>query len=107
MWKILQQKKPKNYVIATGNQYSVKDFINIVAKKLSIKINWKGNFLKEKGYWKKRAIIHIDKKYFRPLEVNSLKGDASLARKELNWKPKIDINKLIDEMIFEEMKKKS
>jgi len=105
MWKILQHKKPDDFIIATGKQYSIKQFINIVAKKLKIKIIWKGKGLNEKGYNnKKEPIIECDKNYFRPLDVNTLLGDSSKAKKELNWKPKININMLIDEMIEFELK---
>ena len=104
MWKMLQQRLPKDYVIATGKQYTVKEFINLVCKQLKIKIIWKGKSYKEKGYWNDQAIIEIDKKYFRPTEVDSLKGDYSLAKKELKWHPRIGINQLIKEMISEENK---
>ena len=100
MWKILQQKEPDDYVIATGIQYSIKQFINITAKKLSLKINWKGRGMNEKGYNEKGiAIIECDKNYFRPLDVNTLLGNAKKARKKLKWKPVENINTLIDEMI--------
>ena len=103
MWKMLQQKKPNDFVIATGKQYSIKEFINLTAKKLSMKIIWKGKGLKEKGYNQKGyPIIECDKAYFRPLDVNTLLGDSRKARKMLKWKPKVDINGLIDEMIFSE-----
>ena len=105
MWKILQHKKPDDFIIATGKQYSIKQFINIVAKKLRMQITWKGKGVKEKGYNnKKEPIIECDKNYFRPLDVNTLLGDASKAKKDLKWKPKIDINMLIDEMIEFELK---
>ena len=104
MWKMLNQKKAKDYVIATGTQYSVKTFVNLVAKELNIKISWKGSGLNEKGYWNNQSIIEIDKRYFRPTEVNSLKGNAQLARKELKWKPKYNIASLIKEMIEQEYK---
>jgi len=105
MWKMLQQKKPKDYVISTGKQYSVKYFINLVSKELGIKIIWKGKKMNEKGYLNNREIISIDKKYFRPLEVDSLLGDSSKARKELKWKPNYDIYSLVKEMVIEELKK--
>ena len=77
MWKILQQKKPDDYVIATGVQYSIKQFINLTAKKLEMKITWKGNGIKEKGFDEKGfPIIECDKNYLRPLDVNTLLGDA-------------------------------
>ncbi len=103
MWKILQQKNPDDYVIATGVQYSVKDFINLSAKKLDLKISWKGKGLKEKAYNNEGyPIIECDKNYFRPLDVNTLLGDAKKARKKLKWKPKIKLSSLIDEMINSE-----
>jgi GDPmannose 4,6-dehydratase len=104
MWKILQQKKPDDYVIATGVQYSIKEFINLTSKKLGMKILWKGKGLHEKGIDKSNGdvIIECDKNYFRPLDVNTLLGNANKARKKLKWKPKNDINSLIDEMIKHE-----
>ena len=103
MWKILQQKEPEDYVIATGIQYSIKQFVNLTAKKLKMKIVWKGKGIKEKGFDENgKAIIECDKNYLRPLDVNTLLGDASKARKKLKWKPKEDINSLIDEMIQSE-----
>tara|TARA_A100001011_G_C14315865_1_gene847953 strand:+ start:4143 stop:5189 length:1047 start_codon:yes stop_codon:yes gene_type:complete len=103
MWKILQQNKPDDYVIATGIQYSVKEFINLTAKKLKLKIKWMGTGIKEKAYNDKGyPIIECDKNYFRPLDVNTLLGDSKKARKKLNWKPKINLSSLIDEMIKSE-----
>ena len=102
MWKMLQRKKPDDYVIATGQQYSVKEFINFTAKELGIQIKWKGSGVNEKGYWNNKCIIEIDKKYFRPTEVNSLKGDSSKARRILGWKPNTNIKSLIKEMIESE-----
>ena len=103
MWKILQQNKPDDYVIATGIQYSVKEFISLTAEKLKLKIKWKGAGIKEKAYNEKGyPIIECDKNYFRPLDVNTLLGDSRKARKKLHWKPKIDLSSLIDEMINSE-----
>ena len=103
MWKILQQNKPDDYVIATGVQYSVKEFINLTAKKLKLKIKWKGTGINEKAYNNKGyPIIECDKNYFRPLDVNTLLGDSKKARKKLNWKPKTNLSSLIDEMIKSE-----
>ena len=99
MWKMMQRNKPDDYVIATGQQYSVKEFINFTAKELGIVIQWKGKGINEKGYWNNKCIIEIDKEYFRPTEVNSLKGDSSKARKLLGWKPNTNIKSLIKEMI--------
>ena len=103
MWKMLQQKKPDDFVIATGKQYTVKQFINLVCKQLEIKIKWKGKGLKEKAYNDDgKAIIKIDKSYFRPTEVDSLLGDASKARRILSWKPKMSVDDLIKDMITHE-----
>jgi GDPmannose 4,6-dehydratase len=99
MWKMLQMKKPDDYVIATGQQHSVKEFINFTAKELGIVIQWKGRGINEKGYWNNKCIIEIDKEYLRPTEVNSLKGDSSKARRILGWKPNTNIKSLIKEMI--------
>ena len=105
MWRMLQQKKADDYVIATGNQYSVKQFVIKTSKKLNMKIIWKGKGLNEKGFNEKGyPIIECDKSYFRPLDVNTLLGDAKKARKILKWKPIENINTLIDEMIQSEMK---
>ncbi len=105
MWKILQQKKPDDYVIATGKQLSIRQFINLVAKKLNLNIVWKGKGLKEKGFNPdtKKNIILVDKNYIRPLDVNTLLGNASKARKQLSWKPRTNIQQLIEEMILEEV----
>ena len=105
MWKIMQQKKPKDYVIATGKMLTVKQFIALVCKYLNIKIHWKGKGLNEKGYINKKAIIEIDSRYFRPTEVDQLKGNAAKASKELKWKPKYSIDVLVKEMVEFEMKK--
>jgi GDPmannose 4,6-dehydratase len=104
MWKMLQQKQPKDYVISSGKQYSVKYFVYLVSKELGIKIIWKGKGMKEKGYLNKKVIISIDKKYFRPTEVDSLLGDSNKAKKELKWKPNYDIYSLAKEMVSEELK---
>ena len=105
MWKMMQKKTPQDYVISTGKQYSVKDFINLSLKELNIRYHWKGKGIKEKCYDDKgNCIVECDKEYFRPLEVDTLLGDSSKARKELNWKPKYDINSLVKEMISIELK---
>ena len=105
MWKILQQKKPDDFVIATGKQYSIRQFINFVSKKLNMKIKWLGKGLNERGYdlISKKNIIFVDKNYLRPLDVNTLLGNAAKARKQLSWRPKTNIHKLIEEMISEEV----
>ena len=102
-WRILQQKKPSDYVIATGSTYSVRDFINIASKYLGMKIFWKGYGLNEIGYIKDKGknitIIKIDKNYFRPNEVNYLRGDAKKAFKELKFKPKYSFEDLVKDML--------
>ena len=104
MWKMLQKKSPSDYVIATGKQYSVKNFINMVLKVLDIKFFWRGKGIKSKCYMSNgKCIIQCDKKYFRPLEVDTLLGDSKKAFKELNWKPKKNIQKLIEEMVSSEL----
>ena len=106
MWLMLKQRKPQDFVIATGKQYTVKNFINNVAKKLDMKIFWKGKGINEKGVDKKgRMIIACSRVHYRPLEVNSLLGDARRARKLLKWKPKINVDRLIEDMIETEMDK--
>ena len=105
MWKMLQQKKPNEYVISSGKQYSVKYFVDLIAKELGIQITWKGKGLNEKGYLNNKIIISIDKKYFRPTEVDSLLGDCGKAKKELKWRPHYDIYSLAKDMVSEEIKK--
>ena len=104
MWKILQYKKADDWVIATNKITNVKKFINICAKKLNIDIVWKNKGLNEVGInvKTKKIIIKVSKKYFRPGEVDFLKGDFSKAKKLLKWKPKFEINDLIDDMIHSE-----
>ena len=99
-WRILQQKKPDDYVIATGKNYSVKFFIEKVAKYLDMKIKWKGTGINIKGYDENgNCIIECDKKYFRPAEVDTLLGNASKAKKILKWKPKISFDELVKDMV--------
>ena len=95
-WLMLQSDVPKDYVIATGKQYSVKQFVNLVASELNMSLVWKGKGINEKAYDKfsKKIIIECDKKYFRPLDVNTLLGDAKKARKELKWNPCLPLHLL-------------
>jgi GDPmannose 4,6-dehydratase len=106
-WRILQQKKPEDFIIATGNAYSVKEFVNVAAKLLKLKIQWSGKGLKEKCYLiknkKKELIIKIDKKYFRPNEVHYLKGNAKKAFKKLKFKPKFSFIDLVKDMIEKDL----
>ncbi len=104
-WLILQQKKPDDYVIATGKQYSVKYFINLVAKELKMKIKWKGKGVNEKAFDENnKVIIECSKKYFRPSEVDTLLGNPSKAKRLLRWKPKVSIKELAKEMVKEDFK---
>jgi len=106
MWKMLQQKRPDDYVIATGKQYSVKDFIEETFKYFNIYIIWKGKGSNEKGYDKKSGnlLVKVDPYYFRPNEVHNLKGDYRKAKKILKWKPKTSFKKLVEIMIEAELK---
>ena len=106
MWRMLQSRKPRDYVVSTGKTYSVKQFIDESTKYLKIKTKWIGKGLNQKLINKKnnRVIIKINKKYFRPSEVNYLRGDSSKAQKELKWKPKTNLKKLVKIMIDEEIK---
>ena len=105
MWKILQYKKPDDWVIATNKENTVKNFVNLTTKKLKIKIKWIGKGIKEKAIDMntKKTIIDLDPKFLRPTEVDFLRGDFSKARKKLKWKPMISTNELIDDMIQDEM----
>tara|TARA_B100000965_G_scaffold29803_1_gene22030 strand:+ start:949 stop:1965 length:1017 start_codon:yes stop_codon:yes gene_type:complete len=107
MWKMMQNKIPKDYVIATGQNHSVKDFINMTTKILNLKTQWVGKGLNEKLINKlnKKIIIEIDKKYFRPTEVENLKGDYLNAKKDLKWKPKTNFKDLVKMMIEADLKR--
>ncbi len=104
MWKMLQYKKPEDFVIGTGKTYTIKDFINRAAKKMNINIKWRGKGIKEKAINidNKKVIIECIKLYFRHLVVYYFKSNALKAKKKLNWAPKISINHLINEMIEHE-----
>lgn len=99
-WLILQQPGPDDYVIATGEQHSVREFIECAAEQLGITVNWRGNGREEKGYDDRgRCMVAIDKRYFRPTEVDSLVGDPSKAREKLGWKSKVSFHELVAEMV--------
>ena len=97
-------RKPEDFVIATGKQYSVRDFVNEASKKLDMKIVWKGKELMKKGYLMEKDIIKVDTRYFRPTEVETLLGDANKAKEKLNWSPKISFKELVEEMVEEDLK---
>ena len=98
-WLILQNETPEDFVIATGKQHSVRDFVNLCAKYLNMKIHWKGTGENEVGIFDDREIIKVDKNYFRPAEVETLIGDASKAKEKLNWEPEISFKELVREMV--------
>ena len=103
-WLMLQQKEPDDFVIATGKQYSVKDFINFAAKNLNMVFEWKGKGLNEVGLLDGKEIIKVDPRYFRPAEVENLLGDPTKAKEKLNWFPKISFENLVREMTEEDFK---
>jgi GDPmannose 4,6-dehydratase len=104
-WLMLQQVEPEDFVIASGEQHSVRDFVNAAAKELDIRISWKGKGKEEQGYdQKNRRIVAVDPRYFRPAEVDSLLGDASKARQKLGWAPKVRYAELVAEMVREDLK---
>lgn len=104
-WLMLQQETPEDFVIATGVQFSVRDFVNIAAKELDIIINWQGEGLDEKGYDDSgRCLVSVDERYFRPTEVETLLGDASKAKEKLGWEPKISFSELVKEMVSEDLR---
>ncbi len=105
MWKMLQQKKPNDYVIGTGKTFTIKDFVNKSAKKIGFNLKWVGKGIQEKAIniENKKVIIECKKRYFRPLEVDFLRGNAFKAKKLLKWSPKLSIDNLIDEMIQHEI----
>jgi GDPmannose 4,6-dehydratase len=104
-WLMLQQQQPEDFVIATGIQFSVRDFVSIAAGELGIVIRWDGEGLNEKGYDAAgQCIVSVDPRYFRPTEVETLLGDASKARDKLGWQPKISFNELVAEMVREDLK---
>jgi GDPmannose 4,6-dehydratase len=104
-WLMMQQENPEDFVIATGVQYSVRDFVNAAAKELGMEIFWRGAGQNEKGYDSTgNCIVSVDSRYFRPTEVDTLLGDASKARKKLGWTPKISFEDLVSEMVREDLK---
>jgi GDPmannose 4,6-dehydratase len=106
MWKMLQKKNPSDYVISTGKQYTVKQFVNLVLNELNIRYVWKGKGINEKCFdLNGKCIVACDKEYFRPLEVDTLLGNSKKAKKELNWKPKTSIKNLVKEMVNFDLKK--
>lgn len=108
-WLMLQQEQPDDFVIATGEQYSVRDFVNAAAEELGMKIRWEGEGVNEKGYWinatgGERQIIAVDPRYFRPTEVETLLGDATKAREKLGWTPRTTFRQLVAEMAIADLR---
>jgi GDPmannose 4,6-dehydratase len=104
-WLMLQQDRPEDFVIATGHQHSVRDFVNAAAVELGMPIRWEGSGVEEKGYDDKGVcIVAVDARYFRPTEVETLLGDASKAQRQLGWTPKISFPDLVSEMVREDLK---
>jgi len=104
-WLMLQQDKPEDFVIASGVQYSVRDFVNAAGNELGIHIRWEGTGIDEKGFDEAgNCIVSVDPRYFRPTEVETLLGDASKAKTKLGWSPKTSFNELVKEMVLEDLK---
>lgn len=110
-WLMLQQDQAEDFVIATGIQHTVRDFVNVAAEELGIRIVWKGDGINEVGMMepfyknlKPRIIVRVDPRYFRPTEVESLLGDPTKARQKLGWEPKISFKELVSEMVREDIK---
>jgi GDPmannose 4,6-dehydratase len=105
-WLMLQQEEPEDFVIATGKQYSVRDFVNRAAEEIGISIRWEGTGVEEKGYDRatNECVVAVDPRYFRPAEVDSLLGDASKAKLKLGWEPKISFESLVSEMMREDLR---
>jgi GDPmannose 4,6-dehydratase len=105
-WLMLQQDKPEDYVIATGRQYSVRQFAELAFKEVGINIQWKGKGGDEKGFDSKtgKCLVEVDPHYFRPTEVDTLLGDATKAKKKLGWEPKTSFEELVAEMVSEDLK---
>ena len=102
MWLMLQQDEPDDYVIATGEQYTVREFVNKASNYFGMKIEWMGEGMDEVGYdWNtKRPVVKVSEKYFRPAEVESLLGDATKAKEKLGWEPEISFKELIEDMVL-------
>ena len=103
-WLMLQQETAEDFVIATGIQRSVRDFVNAAADELGMEIQWQGEGVGETGVHQDRVIVRVDPRYFRPAEVETLLGDASRARSKLNWSPRISFEELVAEMVREDLK---
>ena len=103
-WRMLQLDTPEDFVIATGIQYSVRDFVNAAASELEMAIEWQGEGVEETGSRDGNVIVRVDPRYFRPTEVETLLGDATKAREQLGWQPKITFEQMVAEMVREDLK---
>jgi len=107
-WLMLQQDKPEDFCIASGIQYSVRDFVNAAANELGMKIRWEGSGVDAIGYWQQadgeKLIVVVDPRYFRPTEVETLLGDPTKAKEQLGWEPKTTFEELVAEMVREDLK---
>ena len=103
-WLMLQQKQPEDFTISTGEQHTVREFVEVAAKELGIDIKWQGNGVNEKGRWQDKVIVSVDPRYFRPTEVETLLGDSTKAKERLGWSPKITFKDLVKEMVEADLK---
>ena len=105
MWLMLQQDEPEDFVIATGQQTSVREFVRKAASEIGISLRFEGSGLDERAYDQNgRTIVQVDPRYFRPTEVDSLLGDSSKAREKLKWAPKVTFEELVKEMVWSDLK---
>jgi GDPmannose 4,6-dehydratase len=104
-WLMLQQREPKDYVIATGEQHSVRQFVTMAASFLNLRLEWKGAGIDEQALDQNgNVVVAVDPRYFRPAEVETLLGDSTKARRELGWSPRTDFRTLVEEMALEDLK---
>jgi len=103
-WLMLQQERPEDFIISTGEQHTVREFVEAAAEEIGIDIKWKGSGVNEKGSWKGKIIVSIDSQYFRPTEVETLLGDSTKAKEKLGWTPEITFTELVREMVQADLK---
>jgi len=103
-WLMLQQDNPEDFTISTGEQHTVREFVEVAAKELGMDIKWQGSGIDEKGSWQDKTVVLVDSRYFRPTEVETLLGDSTRAKKKLGWIPKITFTELVKEMVASDLK---